>query len=282
MGIGESRYSGFHQGAGEIAAAELLAAPFPNYSLVLIDEIETSLHPRAQRRLMRDLARIARENQLQILLSTHSPYVLAELPPEGRIFLMDGAAGKTVVTGVSPEFAMTRMDEERHPECDVYVEDYRAVILVREAVARVERDLINRIELIPFGSAQVGKALGTMRAQNRFPRRSVVFLDGDQDASQGCQILPGEDAPEIVVFQKLRPTRWDGVAQLVARPPAETIDALDRVMTIAEHHEWVVSAANQLFVGSDILWNALCTCWAAQAQPEHVNSIVDPIRDALA
>ncbi len=41
--IGEARYSGFHQGAGEIAAAELLATQIPRYSLVLIDEIETSL-----------------------------------------------------------------------------------------------------------------------------------------------------------------------------------------------------------------------------------------------
>ena len=27
------------------------------------------------------------------------------------------------MTGVSPEFAMTRMDEYPHPECEIYVED---------------------------------------------------------------------------------------------------------------------------------------------------------------
>jgi predicted ATP-dependent endonuclease of OLD family len=97
------RYSGFHQGAGEIAAAELLAVDYPKHGLVLIDEVETSLHPRAQRRLMRDLARIAREQELQIVLTTHSPYIFYELPPEARIYLMDGAEGKTAVAGVSPE-----------------------------------------------------------------------------------------------------------------------------------------------------------------------------------
>jgi hypothetical protein len=190
------RYSGFHQGVGEIAAAELMARPFPKYGLILIDEIETSLHPRAQRRLMRELARLARENDLQILLTTHSPYVLDELPPEGRIYLMDGVGGKTVVTGVSPEFAMTRMDEEQHPECDVYVEDPRAASLVSESLVKADRDLLSRIKLIPYGSASVGLALGLMAHQKRFPRPSVVFLDGDQSAAEGCQILPGEEAPE--------------------------------------------------------------------------------------
>ena len=80
------------------------------------------------------LVHAARDKELQIIVSTHSPYILAELPPEGRIYLMDGIGGREVVTGVSPEFAMTRMDEEQHPECDVYVEDQRAAALVAEAL----------------------------------------------------------------------------------------------------------------------------------------------------
>ena len=54
--------------------------------------------------------------------------MLDELPPEGRIYLMKESGIRAIVTGVSPEFAMTKMDEESHPECDIYVEDSRAVI----------------------------------------------------------------------------------------------------------------------------------------------------------
>jgi hypothetical protein len=43
-----ARYSGFHQGAGEITATELIAIDYPKYGLILI-EIETSLHPRAKK-----------------------------------------------------------------------------------------------------------------------------------------------------------------------------------------------------------------------------------------
>ena len=64
-----------------------------------------------QRRLIRDLANLCRDSEAQIVLTTHSPYVLSELPAEARIYIMDGAAGKQIIKGVSPEFAMTKMDE---------------------------------------------------------------------------------------------------------------------------------------------------------------------------
>ncbi|PQO24548.1 hypothetical protein C2I36_02630 [Rhodobacteraceae bacterium WD3A24] len=51
-------YSGFHQGSGETTIAELLQTDLPRNGLVLIDEVESSLHPRAQRRLLRDLSRV--------------------------------------------------------------------------------------------------------------------------------------------------------------------------------------------------------------------------------
>ncbi len=276
------RYSGFHQGAGEIAAAELLAVDYPKNGIVLIDEIETSLHPRAQRRLMRDLARIAREQELQIVLTTHSPYVLDELPQEARIYLMDGAAGKAAVVGVSPEFAMTRMDDEQHPECDVYVEDGRAAIFLAEMLVASDRELLSRSKIIPYGAASVGMALGIMASQNRFPRPSLVFLDGDQAPASGCIILPGEDAPERVVFEGLQTPGWPDVSGRIGRGSSETIDALNSAMSMSNHHDWIKFAADRLTLGGDILWQALAAAWAkncaSEAQRIHVSQ---PIRDAL-
>lgn len=276
------RYSGFHQGAGEIAAAELLAADYPQYGIILIDEIETSLHPRAQRRLMRDLARIAREQELQIILTTHSPYILDEIPSEARIYLMDGVGGKTVVVGVSPEFAMTRMDEEQHPECDVYVEDNRAAILLAEILVASDRELLTRSKIIPYGAASVGTALGIMASQSRFPRPSLVFLDGDQAPAPGCIILPGEDAPERVVFGGLQTIGWPAVAGRIGRGPSETIDALNSAMAMSNHHNWVKSAADRLILGGDILWQAMAAEWANNCASQEQRTLVSqPIRDAL-
>ena len=262
------RYSGFHQGAGEMAAAELLAAEYPQYGLVLVDEIETSLHPRAQRRLMRDLATVARLQEIQIIVSTHSPFVLNELPEHARAYIINDAGGRKIVTGVSPEFAMTKMDEEDHPECDVYVEDERSGTLVNEILVCADRDTSGRVSFIPYGAASVGQALGIMKSEERFPKPVIVFLDGDQAPAPGCFLLPGEDAPERVVFEFLEEQGWTGIAERIGREFADTSDALNRAMALGDHHDWPRQAANELHLGSDHLWQALCAMYAQMTREE--------------
>ncbi|GBF05168.1 hypothetical protein DAERI_030334 [Deinococcus aerius] len=228
------------------------------------------------------MAEVARLKELQIILTTHSPYVLEEIPSEGRVYIMDGASGKSIVTGVSPEFAMTRMDEEQHPECDIYVEDEIAKKLMSEMLFIGDKDVLSRCQIIPFGSAQVGIALGMMASQNRFPRPSLVFLDGDQTASPGCNLLPGGDVPERVVFESLAQKNWGNVYERIGRQPSETIDALNRSMTQDDHHDWLKSAANELVIGTDTLWQALASVWAGM--PENVTDIAnvtDKVRQAL-
>jgi hypothetical protein len=96
------------------------------------------------------------------------------------------------------------MDEENYPECDVYVEDDVSGELVKEAIIATEADLFPRVQIVPFGAASVGLSLASMVRQKRFPRPSVVFLDGDQDVSEGIYVLPGDDAPEQIVFDDLK------------------------------------------------------------------------------
>lgn len=275
-------YSGYHQGTGETGIAELLRLPIPKYSMILIDEIEASLHPRAQRRIIRDLAQLAKELDLQIIITTHSPYILSELPPEARIYLMDGSGGKQAITGVSPEFAMTKMDDDSYPEADIYVEDPRAESLLREILIRADRELVSRMRFIPFGAASVGRALGQMVIGNRFPRPSSVFLDGDQEPAPGCSILPGGDAPERVVFEGLYTNNWGDLHNRVGRSPSEVIDVCISAMTLNDHHEWVKSAADKLVVGGEILWQALCAAWAQTCLGEDTCiEIADKIRSKL-
>lgn len=278
---GNQPYSGFHQGSGETTIAELLRADLPQYGLILIDEIESSLHPRAQRRLMRDLAVAARERECQIILSTHSPYILEELPLAARIYILETGRAKEIVNGVSPQFAMTKMDDEQHPECELYVEDERAATWLSEILSHHAKELFMRCSIVPYGAANLGVALGQMVQNHRFPRPTRVFLDGDQGAANGCIVLPGGDAPERVVFAKLQRENWRSVWSRVARDIAMLSDACARAMLLADHHAWVRSAANELMCGSDVLWQAMCSEWAAVTPVDDVRYIIDSIGDAL-
>lgn len=274
-------YSGFHQGSGETTVAELLQIDLPRCGLVLIDEIESSLHPRAQRRLIRDLAEHCREREVQIILTTHSPYVLEELPPSARNYIMDSGGVKSLVRGVSPQFAMTQMDDEDHPECELYVEDNAAKAWLSELLAAHGQNVFPRCVVVPYGTSNVGHALGVMASQNRFPRPICVFLDGDNDAAEGCVVLPGGDAPERVVFEGLRAKAWGDISARIGRDIASVNDACAGAMLLGDHHDWVRFAANQLRCGGDILWQAMCAEWS-KANRDAAAPIVAAIEDALA
>lgn len=278
----QQSYSGFHQGSGETTIAELLRSQLPQYGLVIIDEIESSLHPRAQRRLMRDLAVAARERECQIIISTHSPYVLDELPLSARLYILETGDRKEIVSGVSPQFAMTKMDDEPHPECELYVEDPRSAVWLAEILSKHAPELFVRCAIIPYGAANLGVALGQMVDAKRFPRPTRVFLDGDQGQAIGCTLLPGGDAPERVVFEELRSIHWRDLWTRISRDVAGVSDACERAMTLADHHEWVRSAAITLLCGGDNLWHAMCCEWSEATAVEEVQYLLDDVADALA
>jgi len=274
-------YSGFHQGSGETTIAELIRLEIPQYGLVLIDEIESSLHPRAQRRLMRDLASVCRSKECQIIITTHSPYILEELPLEARNYILETGSEKRIAQGVSPQFAMTKMDDTRHPECELYVEDVRSGVWLSEILSKHASDLFMRCEIIPYGAANLGVALGQMAQDNRFPRPTAVFLDGDQDRSPGCILLPGEDAPERIVFGDLRDANWANLWTRVGRDISNVSDMCNRAMNLADHHEWVRFSANQLMCGGDVLWQSMCAEWAHRSSQENAQYIIDAIGDSI-
>lgn len=272
-------YSGFHGGAGETVVAELLQKKIPKYSIVIIDEIETSLHPRTQRRIIRDLATICRTNEVQCVLSTHSPYVLDELPPEGRLYLMDAGFQKKIIAGVSPAFAMTKMDDEVYPEGDVYVEDDRSGALLNEIIARSShKDLVLRYQIVPYGAASTGRALGGMAKERRFPRPTIVFLDGDQVEMEGCVLLPGEDSPERVVFEELLSAGLDGLAGRLSRSASDTFEACKAATLVSDHHEWVGLAADRLKVPGDVLWQGMCAEWCVRCC---ASEVADKLGEAI-
>ena len=85
---GETRYSEFHMSSGERAIVRTSKdISHLENALVLIDEVDTGLHPFTQQQAMLELQRSALRQKLQIIVASHSAVVLDSVPPEGRIFL---------------------------------------------------------------------------------------------------------------------------------------------------------------------------------------------------
>jgi predicted ATPase len=92
-------YSDAFAGSGESAAALLVhnILQAPKGSLILLDEPETSLHPRAQQRMLEFIAHQAVRKSLQIVMATHSIYLAKGLPQQAIRVLVLGQDGTVTV-----------------------------------------------------------------------------------------------------------------------------------------------------------------------------------------
>ena len=95
---GGASYSELHMAAGERAILRLSREIAQlEGALVLVDEVEAGLHPWVQQLLMLQLQQLALRNDLQIIVTSHSPVVLDSVPANGRIFLERDEKGRVAV-----------------------------------------------------------------------------------------------------------------------------------------------------------------------------------------
>jgi hypothetical protein len=156
-------YSGFNMGSGEDVTCQLarIVHRLPKGGLLIIEEIETGLHPAAQRNLMRYLIELCCEKPLQVICSSHSQTVLESVPADARILLVRHGATVEPRYGVSVIEAVSEMTERPMAELAVYVEDALACHLVQKALpAQIRR----RVRVATCGSWEdVIRFLATFR-----------------------------------------------------------------------------------------------------------------------
>lgn len=241
-------YSELHMAAGERSILRLSQeiANLKN-ALVLIDEVEAGLHPWVQQLLMLQLQQLALRNDLQIIVTSHSPAVLDSVPANGRIFLNRNDDGRVTVQPPYQDIIQDALYGRSKNKLKVLCEDdvaegiLQGVFDVMLPQQRANRDLV-----------QIGKNAGA----NEFPTHAKAFnkfgqihdfifvLDGDQ--SQGeleekiransridvpVVFLPGNDAPEVWVWSRLQAGADDEAAAL-GMTPTDLLNQVHRLNAI--------------------------------------------------
>ena len=127
-------------------------------SLVLIDEIEMALHPKAQAALFNYLVRVAKEKNLTVIFSTHSSSLIKRASRHRILLLRDSGGGKIkCARNVYPAQALGDIayDDEVNPDFLFFVEDYKAKTLLEQMIAEYKTTISNQIppyfKVIPVG-----------------------------------------------------------------------------------------------------------------------------------
>lgn len=278
----EGKYSGFNMGAGEQALFALFLAihSAPKAALFVIDELELGLHEAAQRQLIHELKEVTLKSAHQFIFTTHSPAILGALPPEGRFFIDNTAAGTHVIEGVSPGFAAGRLSGQSSEEVCIYLEDVSAEVLLSSYMSIDDR---RRVRICEVGSnSAVVMQMAARFVDGTGSSDVLCVLDGDQRAASAAHMsrflglvpqkrrqeaekwfearlkfLPSDMPPERYVLSQIRDKHLKELSAHFGIDVGGAQQIIDRALLMGDHGElyWM---AQDLHKTEEDIWRDLC------------------------
>ena len=231
----QARYSEFQMSSGERTILRLSKdLSRLQGALVLIDEVDTGLHPYTQQQLMLELQRLALRQQLQVVVASHSPVVLDSVPPEGRLFL--DRDERTLDVSLLPpqrDIFQKALYGQSTEQLSILCEDDVAEGVLLGVLDVLQPQLRMRPEDFVIGRNTGKDEYSThIRALGKFGRLFgfIFVLDGDaRDLKPALArvaegyghdfqplFLPGDGPPEAWIWQALesRPSEYGDVLRL--------------------------------------------------------------------
>ena len=214
-------YSELHMSAGERTILRLSQEIVQlDGGLILIDEVEAGLHPWVQRLLMLHLQQLALRNDLQIIVTSHSPAVLDSVPPNGRVFLDRDTKGKVTVCPPYRDIVRNALYGRSDAGLSLLCEDEAAEGILRGVFDYLNPRLGVKGELVRIGrDTGAGEFPAHARAFGKLGQieNFIFVLDGDQRGSKLAEkirsaggshdvpilFLPGSCSPEAWVWERL-------------------------------------------------------------------------------
>jgi len=187
-----------------------------NGGLLLIDELDASMFPAAQHKLVEFLFNAASKLDLQVVFTTHSIEILEILlatkykyqsevcyfhKANGPVEKANESKLPVIISDLKAEVLIEKVKDTK---IEVYLEDKEAEQLLKSILTP---DLKKKIKIIDetFGAPNL-----LQLANKRIPafKKSVIVLDGDQvprkPSPSNVIVLPGGDSPENIMFRFLQ------------------------------------------------------------------------------
>ncbi|MBJ8496447.1 AAA family ATPase [Acinetobacter pittii] len=179
-------YTEAFAGSGEFAVINLVLklSEIPKNSLILLDEPEVSLHPRAQKKLMEYLFSEVLSKKHQIVIATHSSNIIKYLPPDAIKVFRENSLQKVELVSQysSADEAFLELGEDLIDIKYIYVEDKAAQAIIERVIYLSPELNSDLFKIIYFGGGaeQLYKVVGCSASVEK-NNNKFIFFDGDQD-----------------------------------------------------------------------------------------------------
>lgn len=176
-------YSEAFAGSGESAVAKLVHKIFnaQEGTLLLLDEPEVSLHPGAQKRLLNYILENVHDKGLQVVISTHSPAIVEELPLDAIVVMNQTAQNKfTPIQDVPASIAFQYIGHTNTEKKRIIVEDRAACMLIERALKFCNEKASSAVDVVchPGGAKDIYKEAVVLSRLDVM--KTYLLLDGDQ------------------------------------------------------------------------------------------------------
>lgn len=180
-----ANYSEAFAGSGEMAVVRLVREILnaSEFSLIILDEPEVSLHPGAQERLTNFLLEEIKRKKHQIIITSHSPSIIRNLPKEAiKVLYQNPNSGRfSIKENLIPEEAFFHIEFNTESKKNVYFEDCLAKEIFDAVLIDLGPEKSNLFSLIynPGGCTAICKDFITVFCREESSSNYIVF-DGDQ------------------------------------------------------------------------------------------------------
>lgn len=180
-------YTEAHAGSGEFAAVLLVhdLLNISENSLVLLDEVETSLHPGAQSKITKFLLNLIIYKKLQVVISTHSPQLVKDLPTTAikNVYFDTTNNRVNVKNECLPSEAFNEIGFSVFGKCNVYVEDLNAKLLCKAIINDTNQHAKYSTLNIEYGNGADDLVRRILSNTSKKTQNEFFILDGDKKNS---------------------------------------------------------------------------------------------------
>lgn len=177
------KYSEAFAGSGEIAIISMVdkIENLRKPSLILLDEPEVSVHPAAQTQLISYLLEKCRSKHHQIVISSHSGYIIDALPADCLRLFAKTSENQIMIRQTSHSEALFYLGA-RDSKIEIYTEDNLSMYILRKVAAKMDAAVLSSIHIasLPGGAKTIKSQFIPNFAQTK--RVAYFLLDGDEDS----------------------------------------------------------------------------------------------------